>query len=245
MITLILLSLLSVSLLGCEYLIPMPESKLQSKLMSSRDIIRSSNVGVFLEVTPHYIYESSSCSFESKGSGIVYRVDDNYYYALTNFHVINSKECENADLSVYILDHEDEEDKVSAYVIATDEDLDLAVIRFLRHDFSITPVDIYARLNDPIIRGELVLSVGNPSGIDSVVTYGEFIRYTEIEQAEFPVIYHSAMIYSGNSGGALTDIDGALLGINTWGNPSSIEGLAIPLDKIHEFLTEEDLLPET
>lgn len=240
--SLILVLIFLTTLAGCEYFIPMPESELQSKLMSSRDTIRAANVGVFLESQARGLTDFR-CNFESKGSGVVFDEDDNYYYVLTNLHVVDTKDCEDYDLSVYILNHIDEDDKVNAYIVATDDTYDLAVIRFLKHAYIINPVDIYARLNKPLAQGELVLSVGNPSGIDSVVTYGEFIHYTDIEQVDFSVIYHSAMIYSGNSGGALTDINGALLGINTWGSPSTNEGLAIPLVKIHEFLEAHDLLP--
>jgi S1-C subfamily serine protease len=241
-LSIILLFIASFTLAGCEYLIPMPESELQSKLMSSRDSIRMANVGVFLEVHASRITDTS-CNFESKGSGIVYKEDNDYYYVLTNLHVIDSKDCETYDLSIYLLNHIDENDTVSAYKVVTDETYDLAVIRFLKDDLTVQIVDVTHRLDKPLLRGEMVLSVGNPSGIDSVVTYGEFMRYTDIDQVDFPVIYHSAIIYSGNSGGALTDIDGYLIGINTWGSPTTNQGLAIPLEKIHEFLESHDLLP--
>lgn len=221
----------------------MPQSEFQNKLMSSRDTIRAANVGVYLESSARGLTDFT-CNFESRGSGIVFDEDSNYYYVLTNLHVVDTKECEDYSISVYILNHIDDNDKVNAYIVATDESYDLAVIRFLKHDYVINPVDIYSRLNRPLAQGELVLSVGNPSGIDSVVTYGEFINYTDIDQVEFSVIYHSAMIYSGNSGGALTDINGNLIGLNTWGSPATNEGLAVPLSIIHEFLEAQDLLPD-
>jgi S1-C subfamily serine protease len=51
------------------------------------------------------------------------------------------------------------------------------------------------------------------------------------------VIYHSALIYSGNSGGALVDQNGLLVGMNTWSAfDSDVENYAIPLTIIHAFL---------
>ncbi|MFH5882432.1 S1 family peptidase [Liberiplasma polymorphum] len=228
---------------GCEYIIPpVSSSELQVKLMATREIIRESNVGIRVEVSAEGI-TNRNCSFTSKGSGAVYKEDSEYYYVLTNFHVVNTQECTNVEYAIYLLNFAGEEDTVDAELVIFDEDYDLAVIKFLKDDYIIPLIDIDTRLGTALKRGEMVLSVGNPSGLDAIVTYGEYLRMTNIDLVDFPVIYHTAMIYSGNSGGMLTDIEGALIGINTWGNPSNTEGLAVPLIKIHEFLTLYDLQP--
>ena len=241
MFVMLLFAVLTLS--GCEYLFPhVTPNELQTKLMSSREVIRASNVGILVESTSNGLM-NRHCNFTSKGSGVVYKEDAEYFYVLTNYHVIEDQGCPNVTYAIYLLNFTDEEDAIEAEIVAFDEDYDLAVLRFLKDDFDIRLIDIQARFNTTLRRGEMVLSVGNPSGVDAIVTYGEYLRMTNIDMVDFPVIYHSAMIYSGNSGGALTDIDGNLIGINTWGNPDNTEGLAIPLTKIHEFLDETELHP--
>ncbi|MCK7488389.1 MAG: serine protease [Bacillus subtilis] len=66
---------------------------------------------------------------------------------------------------------------------------------------------------------------------------------TLIENVDFKVIYHTATIHEGSSGGALLDVDGNLLGINTWGSQNSDEdSFAVPVHIIYMFLVNHDLL---
>ncbi|HRY78506.1 MAG TPA: trypsin-like serine protease, partial [Candidatus Izemoplasmatales bacterium] len=52
-----------------------------------------------------------------------------------------------------------------------------------------------------------------------------------------PVIQHSATIDNGSSGGALVDVDGILVGINTWGSETDpLKSFAIPIYLVYVFL---------
>ena len=93
--------------------------------------------------------------------------------------------------------------------------------------------------NPEMENAEMVLAVGNPSAVNSIVTFGQYLGMVETDDVDFDVIYHSALIYPGNSGGALTDVEGRLIGINTWGVEGEAErSLAVPLEEILAFLSE-------
>ena len=93
------------------------------------------------------------------------------------------------------------------------------------------------RLEDNVVENEFVLAVGNPSGVKNIVTYGEITGYATIGNVDYEVIFHDALINPGNSGGALCDLDGNLLGINTWGTEDKDdENFAIPLSVINDFI---------
>ncbi|MGN1061223.1 MAG: trypsin-like peptidase domain-containing protein, partial [Candidatus Coproplasma sp.] len=97
--------------------------------------------------------------------------------------------------------------------------------------------DYTARKDTNIVLGEFVLAVGNPSGVNNIVTYGETIGWAKIGNVSYNVLHHNALINPGNSGGALCDIDGNLLGLNTWGNQNTDDdNYCVPLSKINEFI---------
>jgi S1-C subfamily serine protease len=64
-----------------------------------------------------------------------------------------------------------------------------------------------------------------------------------ISNADFQIIYHTAAIHEGSSGGALVDVDGNLLGLNTWGLDTSDEySFAVPNYIIYMFLINNGVI---
>jgi S1-C subfamily serine protease len=122
----------------------------------------------------------------------------------------------------------------------TESDFDLALFKVGLTAFksgTVEPVDTEERVNKVPIYGEMVLACGNPEKTTFNVTFGEYEGKASLEGVDYRVLKHSAIIYYGNSGGALTDVNGDLLGINTWGTDQSMDmGFAIGLTQIHEFL---------
>ncbi len=176
----------------------------------------------------------------SSGSGFIFKEDDEYYYAITNYHVIDPEE--------YLVDYE-----VKAYgdlefgeceLVVSDSTIDLAVVRFLKAERTeITIIDIYERLYHQFTPGELVMACGNPLEINDIVTFGEFFSIESIQNVDYDVIYHNAQIDEGSSGGALVDVDGNLIGVNTWGLDSDvINSFAIPNYIVYMFLINNGIL---
>ena len=139
------------------------------------------------------------------GSGVIVTKDG---YILTNNHVV-----ENADeVTVQLAESGDE---FTAKVVGTDPKSDIAVLKIDAKDRSFPALT--AADSEQLLVGDVVLAVGNPFGIGQTVTMG-IVSATGratlgLEYEDF--IQTDAAINMGNSGGALVDAEGRLVGINT------------------------------
>jgi len=138
----------------------------------------------------------------SLGSGVIVSSDG---YILTNFHVIDGADA----IEVGLADGR----KAQARVVGTDPETDLAVIRIKE-----TKLPVMA-LGDPERArvGDVVLAIGNPFGVGQTVTFGiiSALGRNNLHINHFEnFIQTDAAINFGNSGGALVDTNGHLLGIN-------------------------------
>ncbi len=138
---------------------------------------------------------------ESAGSGVIISKDG---YIVTNNHVV-----ENADnITVTLNDNRE----FTARTIGTDPTTDLALIKIDGEDF---PTLVIGN-SDNLKVGEWVLAVGNPFNLTSTVTAGIVsakARHLGANGIE-SFIQTDAAINSGNSGGALVNARGELVGIN-------------------------------
>jgi Do/DeqQ family serine protease len=146
---------------------------------------------------------------EGSGSGVIVSNDG---YIVTNHHVI-----QNADDIEVIL-----RNKVSyiGKVIGKDTDTDLALIKIEAKN--LTPLNMAN--SDSVQVGEWVLAVGNPFNLESTVTQGivsakgrslNLNRNGKSNSAIESFIQTDAAVNPGNSGGALVNLNGELIGINT------------------------------
>ncbi|HMP99562.1 MAG TPA: trypsin-like peptidase domain-containing protein [Cyclobacteriaceae bacterium] len=144
----------------------------------------------------------------SSGSGVIISDDG---YIVTNNHVI-----EDANRIEVVLN---DNRKYFAKVIGTDPSTDLALIKINEFNLPFVP---YGN-SDQLIQGEWVLAIGNPFDLNSTVTAGivsakaRNIRILQDKnnlQVE-SFIQTDAAVNPGNSGGALVNLRGELVGINT------------------------------
>ena len=169
------------------------------------------------------------------GSAVVYRYSEGYYYAVTNNHVVEG----SVELEIYFSDYT----YVSAELIGTDSESDLAVIKFMtERDIGISSFGEISELK----KGQIVFAIGSPSGLtyyNSVTTgiIGGLDRFIGIEDSDndgiddvfVKMLQHDAAINPGNSGGPLFNLQGEIIGINTIKLVSDdIEGMgfSIPSD---------------
>lgn len=139
----------------------------------------------------------------SLGSGVIVSPDG---YILTNNHVIEAAD----EIQVVLADGR----KAAARVIGTDPETDLAVIRIDARDL---PVMVLGHAEQARV-GDVVLAIGNPFGVGQTVTMGivSAVGRNNLNINQFEnFIQTDAAINFGNSGGALVDTNGNLLGINT------------------------------
>lgn len=125
-------------------------------------------------------------------------------------------------------------------IVDRDIDRDLALLQFRQDKI---PMTIAAKLfkGDKVYRGETVYVIGNPMMLDAAITRGiisstnRLISINGVETAYYQV---DAGIVGGNSGGALYNDSGELIGVPAAGARGTSVGLAIPFGDVQEFLTE-------
>ena len=140
------------------------------------------------------------------GSGVIITSDG---YIVTNNHVIDASN----EIEVVLNDKR----SFSAKIIGKDPSTDLALLKIEAENLSIIP---YGN-SDEIKIGEWVLAVGNPFNLTSTVTAGIISakgRNINIMQGQYSIesfIQTDAAVNPGNSGGALVNIKGELVGVNS------------------------------
>jgi len=171
---------------------------------------------------------------QSLGSGVI--VDAEKGYILTNNHVIQDA----YEITVTLSDGRE----VLAEIIGRDADTDVAVIRIPLKDITQLPIADSNQLRV----GDFVVAIGNPFGLGQTVTSGIVSALGRsglgIESYE-DFIQTDASINLGNSGGALVNLRGELVGINTAifgsgnGNAGNIGiGFAIPINMAHGIMQQ-------
>ncbi len=135
------------------------------------------------------------------------------YKAITNAHVIDI----DATKLKYTVYEGDGNNEIEAKLIGKDFIIDIALLSFSDSKL-IVPIKFAD--SDSIKKGQIVLAVGNPNGVEyySTATMGIISfpkRYVVENGKTVEYIQHDAAINPGNSGGALVNVNGELIGINT------------------------------
>ena len=174
---------------------------------------------------------------QGAGSGVIISPDG---YILTNNHVVQDRRGGEAD-KIIVRFSDDRE--LEATIVGRDPQTDIAVIKV---EASNLPA-IKVADSDEIMVGDIVFAIGNPLGVGLTVTSG-IISATERSIGIYgrdgyeDFIQTDAAINQGNSGGALVDIEGRLIGINsaiksTSGGSIGL-GFAIPSDLAIQTATQ-------
>lgn len=192
-------------------------------------------VGITVEYTVKSNFiQGLSQQASAEGSGIIMSSDG---YILTNNHIINSSDSsiyyevsEAAKVYVYLYN---DTTPYEAKIIGTDEKTDLAVIKIDKD--GLTPAELADSASVKI--GEFAMAIGNPLGMQSSVTSGIISAVNRTVESldgnTFTLIQTDAAINAGNSGGALINSEGKVIGINTLKlSGTGIEGMgfAIPIN---------------
>ncbi len=229
---------------GEEYTV----AEIANACMSSVVAITNKSVSEVQTMFGVYEYES-----EGSGSGVIIAQSDTELLVVTNYHVVEG--CDS--LTVCFNDSEDA--VYTAQVKGYDETNDLAVV-----SLDITTIDeevlnsiSVATIGDSsaLEVGDGVVAIGNALGLGQSVTTGiisALDREVTIDSVTMTLLQTDAAINAGNSGGALFNMKGELIGINTakfssdsTSSSASIDnmGFAIPMATampiIEELMTQE------
>ena len=140
----------------------------------------------------------------SLGSGVIVRSDG---VIVTNNHVIEGGQ----EITVSLADRRE----FPAKVLLADPRADLAVLKIEANSLPTLAING----SDDQQVGDLVLAIGDPFGVGQTVTNGivSALNRTEVGQgSNFSYIQTDAAINPGNSGGALVDMNGDLIGVNSF-----------------------------
>jgi len=205
--------------------------------ITSKTLVRSGYFGPFSTNRSQYA--------TGAGSGIIISKTDNELLILTNNHVIEDAE----ELSVQFVN----EKSVDATVKGTSERRDIAVIAIKMKDLdndTINAIKIATLGNsDELKVGNGIIAIGNALGYGQSVTTGvvsALNREVTIDNITNRMIQIDAAINGGNSGGALLNNKGEVVGINSAKYSSSVSsssasiegmGFAIPITDVRELVT--------
>src|SRR5690625_1258696 len=176
------------------------------------------------------------------GSGVIYKISNQYAYIVTNHHVVDQ-----ADMLEVVLN---DETTVEAELLGSDLFTDLAVLRVKNEGIKIK---IEMGSSESLRVGEPVIAIGNPLGhmFAGSVTQGIISGKQRTIPQDFnqdgqpdwqtEVIQTDAAINPGNSGGALINMNGQLIGINSMKIRQNIAqgiGFAIPIATASPLIDE-------
>lgn len=139
----------------------------------------------------------------SLGSGVI--VDDRGFI-LTNLHVVDTL-FDAFDTEVTLKDGR----RKPATVVAWDKSSDLAVLHINMDN--LTPIAVSD--DESLEVGDIVFAIGYPRNIGQSVSQGIISAFSRDEEQNIYIIQTDAAVNPGNSGGALIDINGSLIGINS------------------------------
>lgn len=185
------------------------------------------------KATKNTIFGSQTGYVEGVGSGSIVTKDG---YILTNSHVVSNGDA--SEINVLLSDNK----TVKAKLVWNDTTLDLAIIKVEAKNLS--PIDLGD--SDTVKVGDKAVAIGNPLGLQlqSTVTSGiisglnRTVSFENGAQMD-GLMQTDAAINAGNSGGALLNSRGQLVGINTAkaGNSDGI-GFAIPVNLAKKVIKE-------
>lgn len=202
--------------------------------------VTSNSIGSFFGYS-----QPQTSTATATGSGIIISEDG---YIVTNNHVVDSSSSNSyyelsKATSIKIKLNSDtygDDATYDATVVGQDSQTDLAVLKIEKTGLTVAE---FAD-SDQAVVGEFVMAVGSPLGLDTTVTQGIISavnREVESDGTKYTCIQTDAAINSGNSGGALINSDGKVIGINTLKlSGTGVEGIgfAIPINSATDVISQ-------
>ena len=201
--------------------------------------VRPSIVGIEVEYSVNSIFYKNKSTATAAGSGIIISEDG---YILTNNHIVNSSstsyyyelgKANKVTVTLY-----NDSTKYDATIVGTDSQTDLAVIKIEKNGLKAAELGD----SDAVQVGEFAMAIGNPLGLTDSVTAGIVSavnrEVSDQDGNSYVAIQTDASINSGNSGGALVNSKGQVIGVNTLKlSGTGVEGVgfAIPINSTKEI----------
>ena len=205
--------------------------------ITSKTVIKSGNYGF------SFYGNSGSYTAEGAGSGVIVAENNDEIFILTNYHVVE----DSTELSVKFID----DNSYDAKVKGVSQRKDVAIVSVSKKDVSsdtLKSIKIATLGNSNDLKvGNGIIAIGNALGYGQSVTTGiisALNREVTTDEYTQSMIQIDAAINGGNSGGALLNSKGEVIGINTakysnsTSSSASIEGMgfAIPISDVTSII---------
>ncbi len=192
-----------------------------------------SSINELFEFFNHQQPDLPEQKFVGLGSGVI--IDAQMGYIITNYHVIDHADEIKVELKSGKV--------LNAVIIGQDKQSDIALLKVNTDKVTLTEIEFAD--SDKLRVGDFAIAIGNPFGLGQTVTLGIISALgrsgLNLENLE-NFIQTDAAINSGNSGGALVNLEGQLIGINTailGPNGGNIGiGFAIPSNMINSLIKQ-------
>ena len=210
--------------------------------VSVAEKVQPSVVGITVEYNVNTMFSRQTSTAEATGSGVIISEDG---YILTNNHIVNSASTSTfyqlSEATKVTVNLHGDDTEYEATIVGMDSETDLAVIK-------IDKTGLHAATlgdSDSLKVGEFAMAVGNPLGLSNSITCGVVSalnrEITDDDGNKFILIQTDAAINSGNSGGALVNSKGEVVGINSMKlSGTGIEGVgfAIPINSTKDIYSQ-------
>ena len=206
--------------------------------ITSKTVINSGSYG------PYFFGENRSYTTEGAGSGVIVFEDSNDIYILTNYHVVQN----STELSVKFIDDK----SYDAIIKGVSERKDIAIVSVSKKSIdtnTLKQIKIATIGNSNELKvGNGIIAIGNALGYGQSVTTGvvsALNREVSTDEYTQDMIQIDAAINGGNSGGALLNSKGEVVGINSvkyssngFSSSASVEGMgfAIPISDVEDLI---------
>jgi|GEM_PF-222286 len=224
----VLLALLAFAPLYADTALPSLAPILEKSAKSVVNISTNGHNGLFTDPYFQRFDNKADPEAQNLGSGVI--VDAARGYILTNHHIMDKAQT----LAVTLLDGR----RFAAKHIGSDPDVDIAILKIQADNLQALALSN----SKSLMVGDFVMALGNPKGAGYTASAGivsALSRYGPAGERLDKFIQTDTVMPPGNSGGALLDAQGALVGINVFPeNPGLGFGMAIPIHLTREAMNQ-------
>lgn len=214
------------------------EKRVELTTAEVAELVGPAVVGIVTEVEYERSFWGGTQIGEASGSGIIFKSDGDTYYIITNNHVIEGAQ------KVTVLVAGDE--SFQGEIVGSDSKTDVAVVK-IKSKKELT-LAYFANSGDVRV-GEKAIAIGNPLGMEFFGTVTQGIVSATNRQVDMGdgtvmnYIQTDAAINGGNSGGALVNTYGEVIGVNTAKlSDEAIEGMGFAIPISDAELIANDLI---
>lgn len=215
------------------------------KEQNDEEVIRNNTLKSSVSIKTGFSSSATATTYYA-GSGVIYKIDGDYAYIITNHHVLYSNGSISTNIKVYLYGMEYSEQAYTASYVGCMQSYDIAVIK-IKLDSSAQNYEAAKICTSRSYVGDDVFAIGNPLGYGLSITSGilsvdsEYIDTESYDNVR--VMRIDASVNGGNSGGGLFNKYGELIGIiDAKIVDEAVEGIAYAIPISSAYAIAENII---